>query len=104
MYDRGDVNRRVFEIKSNPELTRRFEVATEISDPNVWIEESRSIAVQFLYIDEVQQAVRAAIESESTKLPPVTISEAYAKQAGRIAQLRAVDAAARLAKVLSESL
>jgi len=104
IYERGDVNRRVFEIKSNPELTNRFEVATQVADPHVWIDESRSIAVQFLYVGEVQQAIRAAIESKSTKLPPVTISEDYGKQAGRIAQVRAVEAAARLAKVLSESL
>jgi len=104
IYERGDVNRRVFEIKSNPELTKRFEVATQVADPHVWIEESRSIAVQFLYVGEVQQAIRAAIESKSTKLPPVTISEDYGKEAGRIAQVRAVEAAARLAKVLSESL
>jgi hypothetical protein len=104
IYDRADVNRRVFEIHSNPELTTRSEAATQVVDPHAWIDESRAIAVQFLYVGEVQQAIRAAIESKSTKLPPVTISEAYGKQAGRIAQVRAVEAAARLAKVLSDSL
>ncbi len=104
MYDRADVNRRVFEIHSNSELTTRFEVATQVVDPHTWIDESRAIAVQFLYVGEVQQAIRTAIESDSTKLPPVTISDSYGKQAGKIAQVRAVEAAARLAKVLSESL
>ena len=103
-YERGDVNRRIFEIKTDAELASRFISALEVSNPQQWIDESRAIAVQYLYVDEVQQAVRSAIESKSTKLPPITVSESYGKQAGRIAQLRAVDAAARLAKVLSESL
>jgi len=103
-YERGDVNRRLFEIKSDPELIARVDLFLEVADPQGWIDESRAIAVQFLYAGEIQQAIRAAIESKSQTVPPIVISESYGKQAGRIAQIRAYAAATRLAKVLADSL
>jgi hypothetical protein len=103
-YERGDINRRWNQIRTNPDLTARMETSTDVMDSSAWIDESRSIAVQFLYVGEIQQAVRSAIESKSTRLPPIVLSESYGKEAGRVARIRAAEAAARLAEVLRKAL
>ncbi len=103
-YERGDVNRRLYELTNDKAIVERGKLATQQLDPKVWLAESRSVAQQYLYVGEVQQAVRAAIESKKTRLPKLRISDEYGQQAGRIAQVRAVEAAARLADLLEKSL
>ncbi len=103
-YERGDVNRRIFELTDDPKLVKRAKIATKQMNPQAWLLESRAAAVQYLYVGEVQQAIRAAIERRSSDLPPIRLSDAYGKQAGQLAQIRAVEAAARLAKVFERCL
>ncbi len=104
VYERGDVNRRIYELTNDPILTERAKIASEQREAKVWLLESRSVAEQYLYTAEIQQAIRAAIESRQEKLRPIRLTNNYGKSAGRIAQVRAVEAAARLAKVLENAL
>jgi hypothetical protein len=104
IYERGDVNRRVYELTNDPALVERAKVASTQMEAKVWLLESRSVAEQYLYTAEIQQAIRAAIDSREEKLPSIRLTNEYGKSAGRIAQVRAVEAAARLAKVLEKAL
>lgn len=103
-YDKGDINRRIVEITKDRELIKLRNNATDNMDTNVWLKESRDIAVQHVYVAEVQQAIRVAIERKQSFLPPITLSNEYGQQAGYVARVRAMQSSARLSKLLEDAL
>lgn len=104
LYDKADVNRRIVEMTQDRDLIKYRDDATNNMDFHVWLKESRDIAVQYCYVAEVQQAVRVAIERKQRFLPPITLTVEYGQRAGQIARIRAMQASARVAKLLEESL
>ena len=62
--------------------------------------ESRKFATESVYSPEVIEPVSVAMRDKSSKLEPITLSEAYLKNAGRVAQIRAKHASLRLAAIL----
>ena len=93
-FNEGDAQRRIAEINSlglQP---------VEISDCKTWLEESRQAARESVYSAEVLEPISVAMRSGSTNLDELQLSEDYLKNAGRVAQVRAWQASARLADVL----
>ncbi|MCR9199655.1 MAG: S1/P1 nuclease [Planctomycetaceae bacterium] len=106
-FDETDIERRMFEIKNNTRVWTAARRATrKPSDRSirVWLEESRALGAGVVYATDVGDALRAAQRSGRTELEVVDLSEAYLKNAGRIAQERAAYAAFRLARIWNECL
>ncbi|BBO33632.1 S1/P1 nuclease [Lacipirellula parvula] len=102
-YSEGTLDRRVKEIAA-PEFAVAGNAAMAAEnplEPLVWLAESRSAAVDHAYTHEVLGPVKATME-EGGELPEIYFSEAYLKQAGKLAQLRAVAAGKRLAAIWRE--
>jgi hypothetical protein len=99
--------RRYAEIVTSPELTARGEQALSLAgglDPQVWLEESRKLAVEQVYTPEVLEPLNVVVRGLVEKPQEITLSEAYLKNAGEVAQVRATEAAYRLAGVWREFL
>ena len=95
------------EIQTDAELAAMADVAMEqpnCLEPSQWLKESRDSGLQFVYTPEVINVVLQAQRGGSASLEPITLSEEYLKDAGRVAQARALLAARRLAAVWEESL
>ncbi|MBU6239362.1 MAG: hypothetical protein KGQ51_16185 [Planctomycetes bacterium] len=82
-YDAGDVRRTISEIKSDEIVWQQALDAATGTDPRAWLQESRELAVQSVYVPEVLE-----------------LDEEYLKNAGRVAQVRAAQAAIRLGTVM----
>ncbi|MFM7976396.1 MAG: hypothetical protein ACKO8U_15070, partial [Pirellula sp.] len=65
-------------------------------DPPVWLEESRKMATENVYTPEVLEPLNIVVRGLAEKPQEITLSEAYLKNAGKIAQIRATEAAYRL--------
>lgn len=105
-YSEGALARRTREITDSPEIVAEGVAAMAKLDtlnPQVWLAESREAAVAHTYTHEVLGPVKATM-AEGGELPEVCFSEAYLKQAGKLAQLRAAAAGKRLAAIWRESL
>ncbi|AMV35621.1 S1/P1 Nuclease [Pirellula sp. SH-Sr6A] len=98
-YDEGDVKRRADEIAK---LDVDAGSKEQQIDPTVWIDESRKFAIESVYTDEVLSQVALVSRGLATEVPKVDLSEAYLKNAGRVAQERAKLASVRLAAVIAE--
>jgi hypothetical protein len=99
--------RRYAEIVTSSELKALGERSTAISgglDPQVWLEESRKLAVEHVYTQEVLQSLSVVVRGLAEKPEVLTLSEDYLKNAGRVAQQRATQGAYRLAGVWRECL
>ena len=96
-------NRRRFaEITSSPQLTEIGRIAESIPgglDPLVWLGESRKAAIEHVYTPEVLDPMSIVSRGIAEKPEVLDLSEGYLKNAGRVAQVRAVEAAYRLAEV-----
>ena len=96
-------NRRRFaEITSSPQLTEIGRIAVSIPgglDPLVWLGESRKAAIEHVYTSEVLDPMNIVARGIAEKPEVLELSESYLKNAGRVAQVRAVEAAHRLALV-----
>ena len=96
-------NRRRFaEITSSPQLTEIGRIAVSIPgglDPLVWLGGSRKAAIEHVYTPEVLDAMNIVRRGIAEKPEVLDLSEGYLKNAGRVAQVRAVEAAYRLAEV-----
>jgi hypothetical protein len=94
-------NRRRFaEITSSPQLTEIGKIAVSIPgglDPLVWLGESRKAAIENVYAPEVLDSLSIVSRGIAEKPETIELSDAYLKNAGRVAQVRAVEAAYRLA-------
>jgi len=96
-------NRRRFaEITSSPQLTEIGRIAVSIPGglvPLVWLGESRKAAIENVYAPEVLDSLSIVSRGIAEKPEVLEFSEPYLKNAGRVAQVRAVEAAYRLAAV-----
>jgi hypothetical protein len=96
-------NRRRFaEITSSPQLTEIGRIAVSIPGglvPLVWLGESRKAAIENVYAPEVLDSLSIVSRGIAEKPEVLEFSEPYLKNAGRVAQVRTVEAAYRLAAV-----
>lgn len=92
-FSEGGVNRRIAEIE-------KVEYAFGITNPEQWLQESRDYAKTDVYTPEVLEPITVAMRAKSKTIAELDLSEAYLKNAGAVAQVRAKLAAARLAEVL----
>jgi hypothetical protein len=99
-------NRRRFaEITSSPQLTEIGQIAVSIPgglDPLAWLGESRKAAIENVYAPEVLDSLSIVSRGIAEKPEVLEVSEPYLKNAGRVAQVRAVEAAYRLAEIWKE--
>lgn len=105
-YNEGAVRRRVELIEGKPEYTALGKAALakpNALDPLTWLAESREASREYAYTHEVLGPVTAVME-EHGELPKIYFSEAYLRQAGNLAQLRAAEAGHRLAAIWREGL
>ncbi len=96
----GDVRRRVIEIQNDSALALAgLLAADDPSDfiPETWLSESRMSAKRFVYTPEIIEQVNVVERGLTESLPSITLADDYLKSAGRVAQLRASQAGARLA-------
>lgn len=101
-YDQTSTNRRIGEILSDKELVKRGLAAIDSPEDRqikTWLSESKAAAVDRVYSPEVIQAVSAASRIGSKVPETIKLSEEYLKSSGRVAQVRAIEAAYRLAEV-----
>ena len=99
--------RRYAEIVTSLELKTLGEQASSKCgglDPLVWLEESRKLATEHVYTPEVLEPLNIVVRGLAEKPQEITLSEAYLKNAGKVAQIRATEAAYRLAGVWRECL
>ena len=104
-YDAGDIQRRISEITGDAELVSQagFGVTVDTTlDPAVWLAESREAALQSVYTPEVLEPIGVAMRAGGGELQTIDLSDQYLKNAGRVAQLRALQASYRLARLLQE--
>ncbi len=83
-------------------LNRRAEEAPKVElaagGIDVWLKESRELAVASVYAPEVMEPMSVALRAKG-EVPQVDLSEAYLNSAGAVAKQRAAEAAVRLAGV-----
>jgi hypothetical protein len=106
-FDLGSMRRRYAEIVTSSELKAIGEQALAVPgglDPLVWLEESRKLATEHVYgpvvLESLERVQRGLVDKPET----LELPEAYLKNAGRIAQIRATEAGYRLAGVWRECL
>lgn len=95
----GAVRRREVEIASDARLIAMAKATLDASDPldyQLWISEGRAIARESLYTSEIRDFVATLADEDAARDAKVELSEAYLKNAGRVAQERALIAAHRL--------
>ncbi len=87
----------MFEISTDAELVSFGSEAGRKLDPQDWLEESRALAVSNVYTPEILTKLELVARGVVAKPEVIDLSEAYLKNAGRVAQRRAIEAANRLA-------
>ena len=88
-WDEADLNRRASEMP-------KIELGAGGID--AWLKESRELAVKDVYAPDVMEAISVAMRGK-TEVAELNLSEAYLKNAGAVAKIRAVESAAGLARV-----
>jgi len=99
-FELGPVRRRIVEILSDDELIERGKQAIATQEglsPLTWLAESRAAAIRDVYTDEVLDSLNLVARGVTSKPEAIDLSEAYLKNAGRVAQVRAIEASRRLA-------
>ncbi|XZE35427.1 S1/P1 nuclease [Pirellulaceae bacterium SH501] len=94
-FDAGDVQRRLYEIDNLPFSAGDMD-GEDVLNATRWIEESRKIAVESVYTDEILDQVSLVRRGLATEVPKIDLSEAYLKKAGSVAQEQALRAGLRL--------
>jgi hypothetical protein len=100
-------NRRAAEIMMEKALVERGKSGVDgvnDFDPQTWLHATRQAALAHVYTPEIIQAVSAAARVGSKEPERITLSEAYLKNAGRVAQVRAIEAGWRLARISEATL
>lgn len=100
-FSLGDIRRRIAEITSDQEIrekTKQTLAGQKSLDPQTWLAESRASAVENVYMAEVLDPLNLVTRGVIDKPAEIELSEGYLKNAGRIAQIRASQAAHRLAE------
>jgi hypothetical protein len=99
--------KRIVEISGDADLVAkgRFAISTNGGlDPQNWLAESRAAAIKSVYSPEVIDSLSLVSRGMTDKPVPIELSEVYLKNAGRVAQERAIEAAYRLAETWRLSL
>lgn len=99
-YDAGNVRRRISEIKSDEVVWQQALDAATGTDPRAWLQESRELAVKSVYVPEVLDSLSKVSRKLVEKPEVLELDEEYLKNAGRVAQVRAAQAAIRLVAVM----
>ena len=105
-FNEGTMHRRVADLQAKSDYHAAGEAAVSRPsglDPLTWLAESREASVQYAYTREVLGPIEAFMKADG-ELPVLYLSEAYLRQAGGLAELRAAEAGHRLAKVWKEGL
>jgi S1/P1 Nuclease len=100
-------NKRIAEITADADLVDKAKQSIETAqglDPQIWLAESRKSAIENVYTPEVLDSLRLVSRGIVKKPEPIELSELYLKNAGRVAQVRAIEAAYRLAETWRSSL
>ncbi len=95
-FDLADTRRRIQEISQDQELLSKVTHGSNWMDPQVWLAESRIAATQSVYTQIVLDDLKQSMGSERGN--PIDLDKDYLKQAGRVAQQRALQASHRLAE------
>ena len=99
--------KRIAEITSDVELVTKAKqsvATTEGLVPLTWLSESRALAKEHVYQPEVIEPLNLVARGLAVRPEAVELSEAYLKNAGRVAQVRALEAAYRLAETWRNAL
>jgi len=99
--------KRMAEIRGDLELVGLGTMAVskpDSLDPQTWLSESRSIALESVYSAEVMAHLQLVTRGFTETPETLDLSETYLKNAGRVAQGRAIEAAHRLAAIWCEGL
>ncbi len=100
-FELSDIRRRIVEITGDEELRAKGEqalAAPDGLDPLTWLAESRAAAISNVYTAEVLDSLNLVARGVTAKPETIDLSQAYLKNAGRIAQVRAIEASRRLAE------
>jgi hypothetical protein len=103
-WSAGGVRRRSTEIMGDQELVMLGQSAALSLDPQVWLKESRDEAVDYVYAPEVMEELFKVQRGLLEEPAEINLTEGYLKNAGRIVQRRAVQAAYRLAESWKQSI
>ena len=98
----GDVRRRVANLMNDQAMMLAGQVASDEEDelmPERWVVESRNAAKRYVYTDEALAGVMPVERGLVDEVQEITLSDAYLERAGRVAQMRASQAAHRLAAI-----
>ena len=105
-YDEQEVSNQIESIthggdamKAGPGALKR----PDPLDPLTWIDESRTHARSLVYSTEVMGPIRATAEGIADEVPRIDLSAAYLERAKSLAEVRAVQAAYRLAEIWREA-
>jgi hypothetical protein len=105
-FDEDATKRRVEALRAHSDFTAIGTEAVSRAnglDPLTWLSESRQASVKYTYTREVLVPIEA-VAKQGGELPVLYLSERYLLKAENLAQLRAVEAGHRLAKVWKEGL
>ena len=97
-FSLGGTRKRIVEITTDSELAAFGNAAVSHSGPQAWLEESRLIAVESVYTPEILSKLELVYRGIVSKPEVIELTESYLKNAGRVAQRRAIEAAYRLAE------
>ena len=93
--------KRIAEITTDDELVAKGKQAVTMNnglDPLTWLAESRAAAISHVYTAEVMDSLNLVARGVTAKPEAIDLSEAYLKNAGHVAQIRAIEASRRLAE------
>jgi hypothetical protein len=103
----GGLRGRMQEARSSDALKKLGQAAIakpEALSVQTWLQESRDLAVEHVYTEEVLAWVKAQKDLDSAKQQPLKLSVEYLRNMGQVSQQRAGEAAYRLAEVWRECL
>jgi hypothetical protein len=93
--------KRIVELRSDASLVSIAEKSVTMDggmDPQTWLSESRQDAISHVYRSEVLDPLQQVVQRLVDKPEVIDLPEAYLKDAGAVAQRRAMQAAYRLAE------
>ena len=93
--------KRIVEITTDDELVAKGKQAVAATDglnSLTWLAESRAAAISNVYTAEVMDSLNLVARGVTAKPEAIDLTEAYLKNAGRVAQIRAIEASRRLAE------
>jgi hypothetical protein len=96
-------HQRALKLMTDTDLVALGDKSAGQLDEKDWLEESRELAVNVVYGDEMMSYLRNA-EQEGTELQPISLDVDYLRAGGKVCDKRVVQAGYRLAAVLKQIL